>query len=457
MKTNKNIKYVLITIIHLLLFNKVYSQDVWKILGKAGFSPEARLTAICLDSKGIPYVVFQEFDQTFYEITVMKYNGSIWETVGQPKFSQGTGHTPGIAIGKNDTPYVVFRDGPKAVVMKYNGTDWVSVGESSSPNLIRNTTIAIDKNGIPYIGFNEVSDSSKASVMKYDGNSWVVVGKRGFSKGSAGEPKLVLGQNDTPYMVYQDGSIGEKITVMKFNGMNWTPLGNVGFSTGFAGDPSIAINSKGQVIVAYIDASNNSKATVMEFKDSNWSLMGSAIVECFEVSLAIGEKDTPYLAFNNTANQKANVVKYKGTEWINVGDNDFSPGKVSNISIKLGKNEKPYIVFLDESFANFIDRISVMSYDNQTSLKSIQFIKDPLLIYPNPAKDFTQVSFNSGESVLGFITIVNTIGQVVKTQTIQTYTGNSNYIVDLENIEPGIYLIKVQFGMQIRIAKLIVE
>jgi hypothetical protein len=108
----------------------------------------------------------------------------------------------------------------------------------------------MDKNGLPCIGFKEIVDSSKASVMRFDGNSWIVVGKRRFSNGSAGEPKLVLGQNDTPFMVYQDGGNGDKLTVMKFDGLNWNSIGNAGFSAGMGSHPSIAINSLGQPMVA---------------------------------------------------------------------------------------------------------------------------------------------------------------------------------------------------------------
>jgi hypothetical protein len=240
-----------------ILHTHVYSQDAWRFLGKAGFSPDAKMTAMCLDSKGVPYVVFQEYNSALLpnslEVTVMKYNGSEWDTVGKPKFSPGSTNNPRIAMGKNDTPYVVFGDGanknqPK--VMKFNGTDWVTVGDLSSILGALYTSIVMDKNGLPCIGFKEIVDSSKASVMRFDGNSWIVVGKRRFSNGSAGEPKLVLGQNDTPFMVYQDGGNGDKLTVMKFDGLNWNSIGNAGFSAGMGSHPSIAINSLGQPMVA---------------------------------------------------------------------------------------------------------------------------------------------------------------------------------------------------------------
>ncbi len=464
MKTFIKTKFAILLIVNIILLNYVYSQATWRFLGKAGFSPDARLTAMCLDSKGMPYVVFQEYNSSLLpnslEVTVMRYNGSEWDTVGKRKFSPGSANNPGIAMGKNDTPYVVFGDGanksqPK--VMKFNGTDWVTVGDLSSIIGAMYTSIAMDKNGMPYIGFNEITDSSKATVMRYDGNSWVVVGNRRFSNGSAGEPKLVLGQNDTPFMVYQDGGNGNKITVMKFDGLNWNPVGNAGFSIGSVVHPSIAINSKGQAMVAYMDISNGEKVTIMEFKGGVWNKIGSELEQSFEVSLAFGKNDTPYLAYKPTASKKANLVKFDGNSWINVGTNDFSPGKVSYLSVVLDQNDKPYVVFLDGTFTTEIGRISVMTYDNLTSIKTFPGIRNYLLLYPNPAIDFVQVSFDSEENLIGTISIYNHLGQIVKNLTIQINSGVTNYLLDIDDIASGIYLLKIHNGMQIRTAKLIVK
>jgi hypothetical protein len=147
----------------------------------------------------------------------------------------------------------------------------------------------------------------------------------------------------------------------------------------------------------------------MEFKGGAWNSIGSALEQSFEVSLTFGKNDTPYLAFSPTSPQKANVMKFDGNSWVNLGNNNISPGKVSFLSIVLTHNNKPYVVFLDGTFASppSIGRISAMTYDNQSSIKKLSTIRNHLFSYPNPSIDFVQVSFDSEENLIGTITIVN--------------------------------------------------
>ena len=61
---------------------------------------------------------------------------------------------------------------------------WGTVGSPDfSASITEYTSLAIDKNGIPYVAYGDDGDGYKATVMKYNGTNWEVVGSTGFSAG----------------------------------------------------------------------------------------------------------------------------------------------------------------------------------------------------------------------------------------------------------------------------------
>ncbi len=454
----KQYKTILLSLTFTICVN-VFSQQAWHIVGKPGFSPDAKMAAMSLDSKGTPYVIFQEYFPRLNEVTVMKYHGGVWNIVGNPRFSIISTTSPGIAFGDNDTPYVVY-GGYRATVMKYDGNEWVVVGDGGfSAGGAQYTTLVMDKQGIPYVGFSDMSDGLKATVLKFNGGDWVSVGLPGFTAGKVIEPKLVL-HNDTPYVVFRDGLNSEKLTVMKYNGISWAFVGEPGFTAGAATSPSIAINSKGVPYVFYSDISKGQKGIVMQFKDTNWEIIGSGFTaaENLYTTINIFSNDTPYIAFTNLTNGKANVMKYDGVNWLSVGNKDFSLGKVDYLSFTLDSNQTPYVVFLDRTFTDLIGRITVMRYANVTELNPLVFSgRDLVQIYPNPAVNYVDIAFTAKEQVPGSISVIDAMGRIVKTELIQSVNGNNNCSIDLNHVDKGIYVIQVQLGIEIISAKLVLE
>ena len=87
--------------------------------------------------------------------------------VGKPGFSAGQAEFTKIAIDGNGVPYVAYRgDYSKITVMRFDGTNWTSVG---NPGFAEGThlSIAIDKNGVPYVVYSNNNDGGKVTVMKY--------------------------------------------------------------------------------------------------------------------------------------------------------------------------------------------------------------------------------------------------------------------------------------------------
>jgi len=102
----------------------------------------------------------------------------------------------------------------------------------------------------------------------FDGTNWVAVGTAGFSAGEAGIDirGLYIDKDGTPYVAYEDGANGGKVTVMMYNGTSWTNVGNAGFSAGTVSSLSLSV-SNGVPYVCYLDHANGDKVNVMKFSN----------------------------------------------------------------------------------------------------------------------------------------------------------------------------------------------
>ena len=89
------------------------------MIGIPGFSRgKTEFTKIAIDGNGVPYVAYRG---DYFKITVMRFDGTNWTSVGNPGFAEGTYLS--IVINKDGVPYVVYsnkNDGDKVTVMKYS-------------------------------------------------------------------------------------------------------------------------------------------------------------------------------------------------------------------------------------------------------------------------------------------------------------------------------------------------
>ena len=144
----------------------------WDYVGTPGFSDGAvAYTTLDFNSQGTPYVAYSDGAHNNGP-TVKKYNGSSWETVGNtPGMGCINAHYTQLVIDKStDIPYVVFCDGNNGMtvtVKRYNGSDWETVGVPFSPSAAEQSKIVIDSKGTPYVLFKDWGNGGKASVMVY--------------------------------------------------------------------------------------------------------------------------------------------------------------------------------------------------------------------------------------------------------------------------------------------------
>jgi Secretion system C-terminal sorting domain/Fibronectin type III domain len=70
------------------------------------------------------------------------------------------------------------------------------------------------------------------------------------------------------------------------------------------------------------------------------------------------------------------------------------------------------------------------------------------LLYPNPASEFVQLSFNSVAEGKSDVQIVNNVGQLVKQYPVNITKGYNQVMIPVKNIRPGMYILKInKYGL----------
>ena len=333
----------------------------------------ASYTDIVTDNQGIPYVVFKEPANA--KITVKKFVGGAWVTVGNASFSN-TAIDINIAIDGNNTPYIAYRDqnnGNKATVMRFNGVSWVNVGSSAfTAGTAYYISLAIAANGMPYIGFQDGANSNKVTVMKYNGNSWEIVGSAGFSAGVADYPSLAISASGTPYISYKDLANASKVSVMMYNGTSWVVVGTAGFSNALIKYSALTIDNMGNPYITYI---NNSNIIVNKYDGSSWVSVGAGITPLYYgsdlmMSIAVDGNGIVYVG-----NGQKGLMKCVGGVWTYVTRGYYSHwgsggGQYDYNNLAISPSGIVYWVY---SFPGITP--NVVSYDgNNTNLVPIRGI-----------------------------------------------------------------------------------
>jgi len=215
------------------------------------------------------------------------------------------------------------------------------------------TSIALDAGGTPYVVFKDFGNGGKATVMKYNGSSWIPVGSAGFSLSNVAFTSIAIDGSGTPYVVYEDYGNGQKATVMKYTGSAWVDIGSPGFSPGGTAYNTIAIDRTGTPYVIFQDdlTSSPQKATVMKFNGSSWVNVGIpdfSGASAYSTSIAFNSSGVPYVVYGDySVSGKASSMKFDGTSWVPVGTLGFSAGETYESCVAIGANDTPYVVYQD--------------------------------------------------------------------------------------------------------------
>ncbi|WP_378104178.1 T9SS type A sorting domain-containing protein [Chryseobacterium sp. sg2396] len=265
------------------------------------------------------------------------------------------------------------------------GISTVSTGGTSFNNL------AISPSGKYFLSYYDVT-AAKGSVQMFDGSSWSYVGgSPGITNSYATYNSLSWAPNGNIYYTNQ----GTGLEVREFNGTAWSQLpnpttsmvnyqasavspSNVLFTysthnsgmvqryvngaweqvgnTGFSGGASFAemvIGTNNKVYTCNVSGGVKVYENITTATSSDsWTLVGGSIVDAassseqYNSDIAIDANNNLYVAYvSNSANgQKLNVKKFNGTAWSQLGNANFSSGRVQHLAIAVTNTGDPYVV-----------------------------------------------------------------------------------------------------------------
>ena len=107
----------------------------------------------------------------------------------------------------------------------------------------------------------------------------------------------------------------------------------------------------------------------------------------------------------------------------------------------------------------YLDDINIYegtSANDPLSVNSEDLIKSSG-IYPNPAENLANVTFSLENNQNVNVSLVNMMGQTIQSNDVQAQTGSNVVMLDTENVQAGIYLVKVNVGGSQQVKRLIIK
>jgi uncharacterized repeat protein (TIGR03803 family) len=294
------------------------------------------------NESNLAYIAFSDASKSNRAsvILVTNYNPAIYQNIGDVGFSDGAASYTNIALSPSGVPYVVYSDdayGNAIVVKKYDSGlgSWITLGtEAFSDGAVAYTKIVIDKNGVPYVSYQDIANGNRATVKRYNelSGNWEDVGTTGFTNGSAAFIDIKIDFDNNPHIAFADGDQGDRASAMKFDGSTWNYSGSAGFSGGgTTSEISLELDYQNKPHVLFID---NTQPTLMRLDNSdNWvNVANQAFTSssASHISLHMTPSGMAEVAFrdNSLGGRLSTMYSY---EWENVQSSSSNTLTVSNV------------------------------------------------------------------------------------------------------------------------------
>lgn len=341
-----------------------WSGSHWYTVGPIGFANSSNGPCLATDAQGGFFVAYQDPDNG-YRISVQQWSGGAWQLVGPPGFTAGQASPSGIEVDAFDRPVVAFIDntqGYRVSVWRWNGMNWESIGSPGfSAGDVGYLDLAVDSSGDPVVAYRDNVNGKRTTVQRWNGSVWGLVGIAGFSPDSANYQQVALDADGNPVVVYQEIGLTSynHTTVQRWDGASWVVVGPRGFSEDWARSQSIAIGPSGELVVAYLDDSfDGYHVSVVRWSGSDWQQYGGEGPRgLFSLGLAIGPTGTPMVAYSNLSyGGRTTVQNWNGGSWVVLGELGFSvegaTTEANKVSLALDPSGKPVVAYSDAAHYN---------------------------------------------------------------------------------------------------------
>jgi len=178
----------------------------------------------------------------------------------------------------------------------------------------------------------------------------------------------------------------------------------------------------------------------MKFNGSNWVNVGQSNFSEGSVeyiSFALDNNNTPYVVYRNNyyVPEKATVMKFDGNNWVFVGAaSGFSAADAYGTTIAFNSANIPYVAFKDVGNGW---KATVMKIDKEgASVNESSLTDNSFTIHPNPTDGFATIT--NGEQGITNVEVYDVFGRPVP---FKFDIGRS--LLDIRSSPPGVYFVRL--------------
>ncbi|MGK5088396.1 Calx-beta domain-containing protein [Bdellovibrionota bacterium FG-2] len=311
----------------------ILNDDIWNALGNTGVTGAITQSAFYV-SGDVPYFAYTTFTSGNSDLTIKKYEGSNWTSVGSTLTITGTVANLSLFV-LGSTPYVAFSDatfGYPLTVKTFISSSWSDVDNTGySTGTVTATSLSGNANNlfVAYIiGQGTAYTAGVKQISIPSGTTWTELNTTLPGSSNQGSNISLRLYGNIPYVAF--GNNTGALTVEKFENASWGQVGTTP-PTGVS-NISLALSNTGNPFVAFQSSVTGANATVVTLNGSAWSTLGSSLSAGASAynSLYLDSNNTPYLAFNDTVGAGQFCLKTKkhagGTSWNTVGPECITSG-----------------------------------------------------------------------------------------------------------------------------------
>jgi hypothetical protein len=356
----------------------------WLYLGPSnGISNGAALfTYLALDAAETPYVAYQDGTQS-NKLSVIKWNGAIWEPVLNWGITSGQVSFVRMTIDKNGNPAVVYQNnanGNRAGVVRLSApyqtvtlTATDASGNSASatarvtvlraedtPSVVcpENMNVSIDHNCNAVTIPSVIPDFICGSPAQFPGFTFTQEPAEGSSQSAA------KGQNITLTVTADDGNGNTATCQTTLTVIDDTPPHVI------TQNLTLTLDENGQANITAEDIDNGSSDNcgiasmslnrtqfdcddIISSSQRQWQAAGNYGISAstaFYQTIAADEEGNLYVAYQDysTPGNKITVQKWNGVSWTALGGaGSVSIGGAGNTEIKISPSGEPHVVLID--------------------------------------------------------------------------------------------------------------